>query len=285
MNLEYHPLANLFPLMHGEDFDRLVADIKANGQLESIWTFQGKIIDGRNRYRACLQLGREPQCLEWKGNEDDLTSFIVSLNLHRRHLNESQRAMVANRLANLEKGANQHTSIDVCTTPISQSQAAEMMKVGVASVQRAREVETQGIPEMVESVDAGQVSVSAAATVAKALPPEIQKAVVAEGPKAVRETAKVIRQSEYSPEEEESIEARKKHLEDVRTSPGMKWHKLLHDIYMVLNSIRDNGGVSRLTSKWTQLDKQEYKATLTRIREGIDKIVEQLEGEIEYGSN
>jgi len=52
--LEFHPIADMFPPMEGEEFDAFVADIKANGLLEDIVLFEGMILDGRNRYRACL---------------------------------------------------------------------------------------------------------------------------------------------------------------------------------------------------------------------------------------
>jgi ParB-like chromosome segregation protein Spo0J len=57
MMLEFHPLADVLPLIEGAKFDELVASIKANGLREPIVTLDGKIIDGRNRYRACLAAG------------------------------------------------------------------------------------------------------------------------------------------------------------------------------------------------------------------------------------
>jgi len=92
---EFHEIAKLFPMMSPDDFDSLKADIKENGQRELICVHpdDGSIIDGRNRYVACRELDIEPECYEWDGN-GSLVSFVVSLNLHRRHLTQSQRATV-----------------------------------------------------------------------------------------------------------------------------------------------------------------------------------------------
>jgi ParB-like chromosome segregation protein Spo0J len=58
--LNHHPIANLFPEMTGSDYDALVKDIKSNGLIEPITLFEGKILDGRNRARACLEAEIEP---------------------------------------------------------------------------------------------------------------------------------------------------------------------------------------------------------------------------------
>ena len=92
---EFHEVANIFPMMQGEEFDALKADIDTNGLREPIWLHQdGRIIDGRNRYLACCDLGIEPQYRTWNGI-GSLVAFVVSLNLHRRHLTPMQRAGVA----------------------------------------------------------------------------------------------------------------------------------------------------------------------------------------------
>ena len=84
-------------MMSADDRKNLGADILLNGLREDIWTYEGKIVDGRNRYLACVDFGVEPRYREWSGR-GSLVSFVVSLNLTRRHLSESQRAMVAARL-------------------------------------------------------------------------------------------------------------------------------------------------------------------------------------------
>ena len=92
--LSIHEVANLFPAMSADEYAELLSDIRANGLHEALWTYQGALIDGRHRYRACQELGIEPQTREWDGR-GSLVTFVVGLNLHRRHLTSSQRAMLA----------------------------------------------------------------------------------------------------------------------------------------------------------------------------------------------
>ena len=90
----FHEVANIFPMMSDDEFSALIGDIRANGQRQPIYVHDGQIIDGRNRYRACEQLGIEPDVRTWDG-VGSLVSFVVSLNLQRRHLTSSQKATVA----------------------------------------------------------------------------------------------------------------------------------------------------------------------------------------------
>lgn len=93
--LDFHPVANIFPLMTGNEYEALKADIAEHGLIEPVWLHQdGRIIDGRNRYRACCDLGIVPEYRTWEGN-GSLVEFAVSLNLHRRHMTSSQLAVVA----------------------------------------------------------------------------------------------------------------------------------------------------------------------------------------------
>jgi hypothetical protein len=96
LDMKFHPVADIFPMMNAEEFEGLKSDIKRHGQLEPVWTYDGKIIDGRNRYLACQQLGIKPKIKKWKPvNGNELVDFVISLNLKRRHLNTSQKALVA----------------------------------------------------------------------------------------------------------------------------------------------------------------------------------------------
>ena len=109
--MDFHPVAALFPLMEGEEFAALVEDIRANGLREAIWTYQDQVIDGRNRDRACRLAGVPPRYREWDG-KGSLVAFVVSLNLKRRHLTDTQRGFVArDMLPWLEKEAEQRSGM------------------------------------------------------------------------------------------------------------------------------------------------------------------------------
>lgn len=95
--LESHPIADLFPPMGGEEFDALVADIKKNGLRQELVLYEDKILDGRNRYRACLAAGIAASWMEFKG--DDPAAYVISANIHRRHLTaEQKRELIAKLL-------------------------------------------------------------------------------------------------------------------------------------------------------------------------------------------
>jgi N6-adenosine-specific RNA methylase IME4/ParB-like chromosome segregation protein Spo0J len=184
--IAFHPIADVFPLMTGAEFDELVEDIDQHGLCDGILLYEDKILDGRNRYRACLKAGVEPFFIQFLGR--DPVAFAISANLRRRHLDASQRAIVAGKLATLRQGSRTDLS------PIgemSQAGAAELLNVGKRSVERAQEVLDHGAPELLHAVERGEVSVSAAATVAS-LPHEEQRELVARGEKEILAAAKAI---------------------------------------------------------------------------------------------
>ena len=109
--MEFHDVVFIWPNMQPDEFAKLVADIKENGLREPIWRYEGKIIDGKNRYLACEEAGVEPRYQDW-GGHGSLILFVASLNQHRRHLDASQRAMIAVRIeTELAKEAKQNMSL------------------------------------------------------------------------------------------------------------------------------------------------------------------------------
>lgn len=161
IGVQWHPFSEIFPWIEGAAFEEFKEDIRVNGVREPIVFYEGQILDGRNRYTAARALGIEYPRTEYEG--DDPLAFVISVNLKRRHLTESQRAMVAARLAKMpahrpEKGANLHPSAE---------QAGAMLNVSERTVKTAKQVHERGTPELVQAVEAGKVSVSAAAVIAK----------------------------------------------------------------------------------------------------------------------
>ena len=81
-----HPYAEIFPFASETDFATLSNDIKANGLLEPIVLLDDMVLDGRNRYKACVAVGIDPRFVKYEG--DDPLAFVISKNLARRHLDE-----------------------------------------------------------------------------------------------------------------------------------------------------------------------------------------------------
>ena len=89
---EFHPWANTFPMLDENELRELAEDIAQHGLRHPILLAEGKIADGRNRYRACELAGVPPRFAEWDGN-GSLLDAIVSDNLKRRHLDAAQRGV------------------------------------------------------------------------------------------------------------------------------------------------------------------------------------------------
>lgn len=192
MNYPIHDIANIFPEMGGAEFASLCADIKANGLREAIWLYQGAVIDGRHRMRACAEVGVNCYTKTYAG--DDPLKFAVSLNLHRRHLDSSQRAMVAARLANMKVGGDRVSEHSAnLQNAVSQSQAADLLNVSTRSVAAAARVQEEAPAEVIRAVDRGDMSVSLAAQVTE-LPNDDQELIAAlnESPEKMREVAREV---------------------------------------------------------------------------------------------
>ena len=91
-SLKLHPLCDLFPRLGGQDFEALKADIQAHGLREPIVVLDGAILDGGNRYRACVEAGIRPDTVPFI--DGDPLAFVLSENLHRRHLSPGQQAAI-----------------------------------------------------------------------------------------------------------------------------------------------------------------------------------------------
>lgn len=91
MEYEFHPAANAFPMMDDSRYKELLEDIRQHGQLETITLCEGMVLDGRNRYKACVELGIAPKTKTFNG---DPWAFAWSLNGQRRDLVDEQRYLI-----------------------------------------------------------------------------------------------------------------------------------------------------------------------------------------------
>jgi N6-adenosine-specific RNA methylase IME4 len=171
--MKFHPYAEVFPLMSDAQLEELAEDILTYGLYESIVLHpDGSILDGRNRWLACEKVGVEPKLRTWRGS--DPLAYVISENVKRRHLNESQRAMVAARVATMGHGGDRRSD-QAANLPVeTQESAARALGVAERSVRSARKVQIEGSKDLVAAVDAGEVAVSLAAKVAE-LPKADQK--------------------------------------------------------------------------------------------------------------
>lgn len=152
--LQIHELATVFPRMPGEEFAALKMDIKANGLLEPIWLYDGKVLDGRHRYYACQETSTAPTFREYKGS--DPRGFVVSLNLKRRHMDATQRSAVAAELANMQQGQRTDLIPSANLQNVSQTEAATLLNVSPRSVATASKVKDES-PEIFAAMKSGDI--------------------------------------------------------------------------------------------------------------------------------
>jgi len=184
--MKSHPAAELLPMMAPADLAALIEDIKVNGQREPITIYNEMVLDGRHRYAACQKLGIEPMTKQWDGN-GTAEAFVLSMNLWRRHLTESQRAVIAAKIATRPLGSNQHSG-GSANLP-TQAKAAEMLNVSERSVRNVAAVIAKGVPEMVQAIERGDIKASLAAQLVSRKK-EDQKTIATAGGKLVTILAK-----------------------------------------------------------------------------------------------
>lgn len=168
---EVHPLADLLPRMSDDEFDYLVEGIRENGQRVRIVLYEGKVLDGRHRMMACEQLGIAPLVETYTG--DNPAAHVLALNVQRRHLSPTQRAMLATTfLPALREEARQRqgerrdltsapNGAEVAKEHRASEQAAQIVGVAARTVERAARV-LEHAPDLAERVRDGHLSIGAA---------------------------------------------------------------------------------------------------------------------------
>ena len=146
MKLLPHPIAECFPLLPLVELQAMSLDIAKNGLIHPIVIFEGKILEGRNRYRACQMAGVKPAYAQYNGS--DPRGYVISANAMRRDLTKGQRACVAQELATAAEGGDHRTNS--VSGELSLKEAAEQMGVSRTSAADARAIfkaEPKNLPE------------------------------------------------------------------------------------------------------------------------------------------
>jgi hypothetical protein len=188
MIIENHPIACIFPMMDLKSYEELKQDIATNGVHQSGLLYEGKVLDGRNRYRACCELGIQMSWQEVElGEPEDVAKFdplqhVLTHNLHRRHLKQSQRAMIAAKMATLKNGSRPSQNCEA-----TRDESATLLSVSARSVDAAKHVLANGCKPLIEAVEACQITVSMAEKLCKAEPDKREQSrLVKEGKDQIR---------------------------------------------------------------------------------------------------
>lgn len=161
MTLQQHPLSAAFPSMPEAEIEALAMDIEKNGQREPGVTLDGMVLDGWHRYLACLRNNHEFVSADFVG--DDPVSFVISHNLHRRHLTASQRAAAVVATAEW-KPAGRPSGNRAPGALLSNKQLAEKAEVSERTIKDAKAAHGAGLGNAVKD---GQVSAKRGAEIAK----------------------------------------------------------------------------------------------------------------------
>jgi len=229
-DFETHPAADELPLMSEDEFDELLESIEKHGQLEPVLIIKRRnasvVIDGRNRLRACLQLGIEPILKIYRGKRDMavVVDLVLARNLHRRHLVPAERVVYTVNLLALAKREeaadrrratqnNNAAGPDQANLPgqvCGQMRDVLAEKAGVSprTVQSFLTVKENGVPELEAAILTDGISLSAAEEISK-LDPDGQREVLdqAKGsPRSVRRILKERKATEQAAESGSSTE-------------------------------------------------------------------------------
>jgi len=165
----------LLPALTAVEYAALKADIAARGvQVPVEYDEDGNILDGHHRVLACQELGLTdwPRIMRMGMSEQQKMQHVIALNLDRRHLNESQRAVIAAKLANTRAGgdkrSDQYHSANL-RNDIGQPTAASMLNISERSLQTAKAIERDA-PELLDKVMSGEMTLNRAMLETKQLP-------------------------------------------------------------------------------------------------------------------
>lgn len=175
MSYPQHELSKKFPSMPADEFQALVADIKEHGLRNNIILHDGKVLDGWHRYNGCLAAKINPTFTKYTGKSP--AAFVLSNNLHRRHLTPSQRGLI---VVECHEWLPAHRRSTAQAGVKSSAEMAVEADTSEDTITRAKTVAANGSEALKKSVREGSVTVKAAAEVAKTTPKGKQAKAVKE---------------------------------------------------------------------------------------------------------
>lgn len=195
-----HPISELLPAMSDEELLQLTADIREHGLHQPVVVYEGQILDGRHRFKACEAAGVPPRFTEFHGDDAGAAALVYSANLARRQLSKSQLAIAGaklkawhavrakeRQLSGLKKGA----APVVADSPErddgrARDHAAKAVGVGGKLIDQAENVMRKAVPEVARLVEVGAMALNEAAKIAE-LPKDTQRRIAAQPTKTIRQ--------------------------------------------------------------------------------------------------
>lgn len=188
------------------DIDGLAASIKELGLLQPIGIDSGyRLVFGERRLRACKQLGQDKIKVRFV-NLDSLLKGELAENEFRKDFTPSERVAVGAAIeAELAQrhGTNQHSKEDTENFPAPKGETRDLVAKATGfgngkTYEQAKKVVQNAAPELVEAMDKGEASVSAASALLDLTHAE-QANVVREGKKAIQKAAKQAKAEKFEP--------------------------------------------------------------------------------------
>lgn len=291
--MEYanHPAAALFPPMTPEEYEGLVQDIREHGQRDPIVLFNGAVLDGRHRYRACLDLELDPRFKEFLGGNDEAVAFVLSSNLHRRHLTPSQRAFIAaaslplfqeaakaaKREGQKNGGRGHKKTLDQKKSkdrePKSVARAGRAVNVSGSMVAKAKRL-IETAPDLREPVINGTITISQAESISRFEPAERQEVIE----RIENGDAKDVKTAVVHMSEEGHCPIAISPTFEAKHDFGSKWSKVFRTLRSVINGIRQRGGIERFTAQWSEDRRRDVANEMRSLVSEITLYITFLEG-------
>jgi len=208
-SLTRHPLSAAWPDMDGAEFDAMCADMAKLGydQKQQVWLYEGKVLDGWHRLRAAVTTNKVPTFDTFKGDTEQAELFVIRRNLNRRHLDTSQRGLMAGRFAKGSHGGDRRGQVSLRTIDKESKtigELAENFKVSEQTVRRGKAVDEHGDDDLQDAVMQKEIALTDAAAIVAEPKPKQRRAVKAVKSGAAKTAKEAIEQ--FNADEDEVVD-------------------------------------------------------------------------------